>query len=73
MGVDLAAAVAGFTLVGWFVDRYYETSPRYTVLGAVLGVVGGMYNLIRRSLNASRDANRHDSASDVGTKVDEGE
>jgi hypothetical protein len=56
MGVDLSAAVAGFTLIGWWADRHWQTSPRYTVVGVVLGMIGGMYNLIRRALRASRDA-----------------
>jgi F0F1-type ATP synthase assembly protein I len=54
MGVDLAAAVGGFTLVGWLADRYWQVFPRYTIAGAVLGLVGGMYNLVRQALAASR-------------------
>ncbi|MCB9851145.1 MAG: AtpZ/AtpI family protein [Phycisphaerales bacterium] len=58
MGFDLAAAVAGFTLIGWWADSHWNTSPRYTVVGVVLGLIGGMYNLLRRALKASKDANQ---------------
>ena len=54
LGMELAAAVAGFVLVGVWVDRHYETAPWGVVIGAVLGLLGGMYNLIRESLAAFR-------------------
>ena len=56
LGVELVGAVGGFTLIGWLWDRYHETSPWGVVLGSVLGLVGGMYNLIRQALNASKEA-----------------
>lgn len=56
LGVELVGAVGGFTLMGWLWDRYHETSPWGVVIGAVLGLVGGMYNLIRQALNASKEA-----------------
>ena len=71
MGMELAAAVAGFVLVGVWVDRHYETAPWGVVIGAVLGLVGGMYNLIRESLAALRsqtpdDENEHMTADLLG-------
>lgn len=56
MGFELVAAVGGFILVGYWWDRHFGTGPRGIVVGAVLGVIGGMYNLIRQSLVASREA-----------------
>ena len=55
LGFELAAAVAGFTLMGYWWDRHYGTGPWGLLTGTVLGLVGGMYNLIRKSLIASRD------------------
>ena len=60
MGIELAAAVAGFVLVGVWVDRHYETAPWGVVIGAALGLMGGMYNLIRESLAAIRGQNTKD-------------
>jgi ATP synthase protein I len=54
IGFELAAAVAGFTLAGYWWDRHFGTSPWGLLIGVVLGLVGGMYNLIRQSLLASR-------------------
>lgn len=55
IGFELAAAVAGFTFLGYWWDLHYGTSPWGILIGVVLGLVGGMYNLIRQSLIASRN------------------
>lgn len=56
IGVELAAAVAGFTLAGYFWDRHFGTNPWGVLTGAILGLVGGMYNVIRQALAATREA-----------------
>jgi len=52
IGFELVAAVAGFTLIGYGWDRFYGTAHWGVLIGALLGLIGGMYNLIRQSLNA---------------------
>jgi F0F1-type ATP synthase assembly protein I len=52
IGIEFAAAVAGFTLVGWWVDRHWNCGPWGLLIGAVLGLAGGMYNMIREALGA---------------------
>jgi F0F1-type ATP synthase assembly protein I len=64
IGFELAAAVAGFTLVGYWVDRHYRTYPWGVLIGLALGLVGGMYNLIRDSLAASRQARSETETTD---------
>lgn len=54
LGVEFFAAVAGFTLVGVWIDRHYDTAPWGVLIGALLGIFGAMYNLIRESVRASR-------------------
>lgn len=58
LGFELVGAVAGFTLLGYWWDRHFETGPWGLIVGIVLGLVGGMYNLIRQSLAASKEAVR---------------
>lgn len=58
IGIELAAAVLGFSLLGWWVDRHFGTHPWGALGGALLGLVGGMYNLVRESLWAARQADR---------------
>jgi F0F1-type ATP synthase assembly protein I len=66
IGVEVAAAVAGFTLVGYWVDRHFASAPWGLLIGLVLGLVGGLYNLVRESLVAAKSAgkadDRHDGA-----------
>ena len=56
IGFELAAAVAGFVLVGYWVGKYFDKPQMGIVVGAVLGLIGGMYNLIRATLAASGGA-----------------
>lgn len=58
MGLELAGAVIGGCAIGWFIDRQFET--RYGLLtGAIIGIVGGMYNLIKQSLKIVKDEQKH--------------
>jgi F0F1-type ATP synthase assembly protein I len=49
LGFELAAAVAGFAMVGYWVGRHYGNPALGLLIGSLLGLVGGMYNLIRAS------------------------
>jgi len=52
LGVELGAAVAGLSLFGYWIDRHYDSAPIGLISGAVVGLVGGLYNLIRSALRA---------------------
>lgn len=54
MGTELAGAICGLTLVGYWVDRHYGTGNTGVIIGASIGVVGGMYNFLRQALALSR-------------------
>ena len=56
MGFELLGAVAGLTLAGYWWDRHFKTGPWGLIIGIALGLIGGMYNLIRQSLIASKEA-----------------
>jgi F0F1-type ATP synthase assembly protein I len=60
VGLELAGAVAGFALVGYWIDLHYGTNPWGVVVGLVLGIVGGLYNFVREALQATREAQRED-------------
>ncbi len=47
LGTELAASVAGMTLVGYFLDEHFGTSPWLLLSGAVVGLVGGFYNFFK--------------------------
>lgn len=54
LGFEFAAGVAGTTLIGLWIDRHYDSQPWGTLVGAVIGLVGGMYNMIRAALAQGR-------------------
>jgi len=60
VGVELAAAVGGFALIGHLIDRWKGSHPKGLLIGAALGLVGGFYNLIKASLSASAEAREDD-------------
>ena len=68
IGFELAAAVAGFTAAGYWADHHYGTGYRWTLVGAVLGMVGGMYNLIRSALLESKRSGGEDRKNTNGDK-----
>jgi F0F1-type ATP synthase assembly protein I len=62
VGLELAGATGGLALVGYWVDSRYGTQPWGILTGVVVGLAGGLYNLIRASLAAVRDAEAEDQA-----------
>jgi F0F1-type ATP synthase assembly protein I len=71
MGLELAGAVVGLTLLGYWADLHWGTAPRYVITGAAIGIIGGGYNFIRQALALSQEAERqrreqreHDRGSD---------
>ncbi len=71
IGIEFGAAVGGFALLGWWIDRKFDSSPTALLICAGLGLVGGSYNLIRQSLAAARRAEREDADRTRDRKEDE--
>ena len=60
VGLELAGATAGLAFVGYWIDRRFATQPWGILGGVVIGLVGGLYNLVRESLEAVREAKTED-------------
>ena len=72
VGLELAGALAGFALIGYWIDRWYATDPWGLVIGVILGLVGGLYNLVRQSLQAVREARIEDEAAQAERSKERG-
>ncbi len=60
VGLELAGATAGLALVGYWIDGKFGTKPWGILIGVVIGIVGGLYNLVRESLAGMREASAED-------------
>lgn len=66
IGFELVAAIGLSILLGWWIDGRFGTEPWGLLVGAFIGVVGGMFNLIRESLAAAKS-----SSGDAGDSEDD--
>ena len=47
LGTELAVSVAGMLLIGYYLDKQFNTSPWLLLTGAAIGMIGGFYNFYR--------------------------
>lgn len=47
LGMQLAAAVIVFFLIGWWFDARQGTAPLFMLIGIAVGFVGGMIKFLR--------------------------
>ena len=60
VGLELAGAMAGLALLGYWIDGRFGTSPWGIIGGVVIGLVGGLYNMVSESLQAVKEAKTED-------------
>lgn len=65
MGSEFAGSIGFMLLIGWWVDRELGTSPRWTTVGGVLGLVGGGANFARRAVRLVKATSRVDRRGDA--------
>jgi F0F1-type ATP synthase assembly protein I len=47
LGIQLAAAVIVFFLIGWWLDTREGTKPLFMLIGVLVGFVGGMIKFLK--------------------------
>ena len=58
LGTELAASVAGMLLIGYFLDKYFNTSPWLLLVGSAVGLIGGFYNFIKEVQRLSKSGTK---------------
>lgn len=66
LGFELFGAVAGFSLLGLWIDWHYGTSPKALMICAAIGLIGGLYNFIRTALKLLKPPDRTDRNAEDG-------
>ncbi|HVZ93135.1 MAG TPA: AtpZ/AtpI family protein [Phycisphaerales bacterium] len=56
LGIELAGAIVGMVLIGWALDTWLKTSPRWMLICGGVGILGGGYNFIRSAMKLNRQA-----------------
>ncbi len=56
--MEVAAQVAAGALLGWLFDRWRGTDPKGLLVGSVIGIVVGLWSLIRGALKLNRELDR---------------
>lgn len=67
LGTELAASIIGLTLVGLWIDYQFKVRPIGVLVGAGVGVVGGLYNFLRAAVRMGaqqRDRSKPDNQYD---------
>lgn len=69
IGFEFAAAICGFAAIGYLIDRWQGTQPRWTLIMLLLGFIGGSYNLYKEIRKIQSGTFRRQVRKDSG-KVD---
>ena len=51
IGLEIAAGVGLGLLVGWWLDGKFGWGPWGMIIGSMLGLAGGLYLLIKQTIN----------------------
>ena len=61
VGFELAGVMGVMALIGYYVlDNNFGTYPIWTCILCFLGMIGGIYNLIKETIKANKEADEYD-------------
>ena len=55
MGFQVVSEVAAGALLGWLFDKWRGTAPKGVMVGSIVGIVVGLWSLIRNALKLNRE------------------
>ena len=66
LGSYLATCIAGGPTLGYFIDRWLDTAPAFTLVGLALGLITAFYGSYRMITETLRDMEREAAARSAG-------
>lgn len=54
-GLELAGVIGVMAAAGYGIDQWLGTDPWGVMIGATIGLAGGLYNLIKAVIEANKD------------------
>jgi F0F1-type ATP synthase assembly protein I len=66
LGSYLATCIAGGPTLGYFIDRWLDTAPAFTLAGLALGLITAFYGSYRMITETLRDMEREAAARGAG-------
>ncbi len=76
LGLELAGALGVLVWLGWLADGRFDTKPVWTLVGAFIGIAGGLIKVVLQTRGAVGNAPTHSKRSaesndsDPDSKVD---
>ena len=58
LGFEVSTQVLGGAALGWLYDRWQGTAPNGLLVGALVGVVVGLWGLVKGALKLNRELER---------------
>ncbi|MCX7735262.1 MAG: AtpZ/AtpI family protein [Candidatus Kapabacteria bacterium] len=54
LGWQLAITIGIMALLGWWLDKYFQTSPILIIIFSLFGIAAGLVNFFKTVLNNSK-------------------
>lgn len=64
LGLELAGALGVLVWLGWLADDRFGTKPVWTLVGAFIGITGGLIKVVLQTRGAVGNAKTHSKPSD---------
>jgi F0F1-type ATP synthase assembly protein I len=55
IGFEFVVSVVALGAIGWYLDRKWNTTPWLLVVGLVLGLIVGIWTMVRTAFRAFKD------------------